>query len=200
MKIPFLKRGFQKIVFETNGLMTKIFLRDFESHPETKPLETNPNLGVGNGHAQSRDLSLLVPFLVILRMLGCKSILDLGSGDGFVLRIAESIGYSKCYGIEADLSLCQISRMNLNRSVIYNQYFSDVKVEYFEKPIHLIYIFNPDLPLNMLEVCLKLRSLDCKYFLTKNLVFTSEAAFQLNIRLVWGIASYRLYRATENSI
>ncbi len=188
------------MVFETNGLMTKIFLRDFESHPQTKPLETNPNLGVGNGHAQSRDLSLLVPFLVLLRMLGCKSILDLGSGDGFVLKIAESIGFFNCYGIEADLSLCEISRMNLNRSVIYNQYFCDVKVETFVKPIHLIYFFNPDAPLNMLDVCLKLRSLDCKYFLTKNHAFTSEASFQLDIRLLWGIASYRLYRATEKSI
>lgn len=194
-KLHFLRRGFQKVVFESNRLMTKILLRDFESHPATKPLETNPNLGVGNGHAQSRDLPLLVPFLVLLRMLGCKTILDLGSGDGFVLKVAESLGYSECYGVEADVSLCDISRRNLSRSVVYNQYFSEVTVESFENPIQLIYFFNPDLPLNMLEVCLKMRTLDCKYFLTKNYSFDFESRHQLDVRLVWSIASYRLYRA-----
>ena len=198
--LRYFTRGFQKVIFEVNRLMTKILLKNFESHPETIPLETNPNLGAGNGHAQSRDLSVLVPFLVLLRAVRCKSILDLGSGDGFVLKVAESLGFSRGYGVEADVTLCEISRRNLNRSVIYNEYFNDVRLDFFEKPVHLVYFFNPDLPVNMLNVCLKLRGLECRYFLTKNHSFAPESTLELGIRLVLSTGSDRLYRAMETSI
>ncbi len=195
----YFARGFQKVTFELNRIMTKILLKNFESHPECYPLETNPNLGVGNGHAQSRDLPVLVPFLVLLRAVGCRSIIDLGSGDGFVLKAAESLGFRRCYGVEADLALWEISRRNLKRSVVYNQYFNDIEIECFEKPLHLVYFFNPDSPENMLDVCLKLRPLGCKYFLTKNHAFNSRSTLQLGIRLVWNAGSYRLYRTMEAS-
>lgn len=198
--LRYFTRGFQKLIFELNRLMTRILLKNFESHPETIPLETNPNLGAGNGHAQSRDLTVLVPFLVLLRVGRCKSILDLGSGDGFVLKVAESLGFSRCYGVEADVTLCEISKRNLNRSVIYNEYFNDVQLEFFEKPVHLVYFFNPDLPVNMLNVCLKLRGLDCRYFLTKNHSFAPESTLALGIRLVLSTGSFRLYRAMGTSI
>ena len=187
----------EKAVFEFNRLMTRTLLKNFKSHPDTNPLETNPNLGVGNGHAQSRDLHLLVPLLVALRTLNCKSILDLGSGDGFVLRVAESLGFSNCFGVEGDPSLCEVSRNNLTYSVIYNSYFKDVSAEYFQKPVHLIYFFNPDQPTNMLDVCLKLRDLECKYYLTKNHAFDSDATSRLSIRLVWRISSYKLYQSMK---
>lgn len=169
-------------------------LRDFISHPETKPLETNPGLGVGNGHAQSRDLVRLVPFLGLLRIFKCKSILDLGSGDGYVLRIAESLGYSYCYGVEADLSLFEISKANLNRSTLLNQFFSQVSSESFDRPIHIIYFFNPDHPVGMHDICSRLRKLNPKFFLTKNHAFDTDTRYQLSLRLVCSTGSYRLYK------
>lgn len=197
-KLHYLKRMVQKFVFEANKLLRQNFLRNFEYHPQTSLLETNPSLGAGNGHAQSSDLQFLVPLLALLRVLKCNSVLDLGSGDGYVLRVAEQLGYSYCYGVEADPNLCDISRDNLSRSTILNNFFSEVTVDSFEKPIDLIYFFNPDSPINMLDVCLNLRGLSTKFILTKNQEFHSNSMFKLNVKLVFRISSYRLYRSLRN--
>ena len=163
-------------------------------HADTKQLETNPLLGAGNGHALSRDLHLLIPQLRLLRLLGSRAILDLGSGDGFVLRTADYLRYFNLYGIEADSALAEISRSNLTDAIIIQSYFQDFDPVEIGLPIDVVYIFNPDLPEIVESTCLKLRPLGCRFYLTKNFKFSSSALTQLNVRLLWRLQGYTLYQ------
>ncbi len=181
-----------KLVFEVNGLFFRRFYSNFEFHPETRAYETNPDLGVGNGHALSRDLHRLIPFLVSLRILGCKSILDLGSGDGFVLRLAEKLHYSNTFGIEADPDLFRLSEKNCNRGKLYNQFFEDIKPLDFPNVIDLIYLFNPTDYETIINSCAKLKS---KWFLMKNFSLLDQDLGRLKVVKILNYKSYYLYRS-----
>ena len=190
----FFSKFAEKAIFEWNkGLQRKIY-KGFVFHADTKQLETNPLLGAGNGHALSRDLHLLIPQLRLLRLLGSRAILDLGSGDGFVLRTAEYLRYFNLYGIEADSALAEISRSNLTDAIIIQSYFQDFDPVEIGLPIDVVYIFNPDLPEIVESTCLKLRPLGCRFYLTKNFKFSSSALTQLNVRLLWRLQGYTLYQ------
>jgi tRNA1(Val) A37 N6-methylase TrmN6 len=167
-RMPFFSKFSEKAFFELNKGVHKRIFKDFVFHVDTNQLETNPLLGAGNGHALSKDLHLLIPQLKLLRLLGCKTFLDLGSGDGFVLRVAEQLEFTNIYGIEADSALAKISRFNLKHSKIFQSYFQDFDPLEIKSPIDVIYIFNPDLPDVVESTCLKLRPLRCRFYLTKN--------------------------------
>ena len=181
-----------KLVFEVNGFFFRRFYSNFEFHPETRAYETNPALGVGNGHALSRDLHRLIPFLVSLRILGCKSILDLGSGDGFVLRLAEKLHYSNTFGIEANPALFRLSEKNCTRGKLYNKFFEDIKPLDFPGVIDLIYLFNPTDYETIINCCAKLKS---KWFLMKNFSLLDQDLGRLKVVKILNYKSYYLYRS-----
>jgi SAM-dependent methyltransferase len=199
-RVRLFSRFSEKAIFEWNkGLFKKIY-KGFVFHAVTKQLETNPLLGVGNGHALSRDLHLLIPQLRLLRVLGSRTILDLGSGDGFVLRAAKQLNYLNLFGVEADVSLAAISRLNLTRSKIFQNYFQDFNPADIGYPIDVVYIFNPDLPEIVESTLFKLQPLGCRFYLTKNFKFSSNASNQLNVRLLWRLQSYTLYQTKGRKI
>ena len=181
-----------KLVFEVNGFFFRRFYFDFEFHPETRAYETNPALGVFYCYALSRDLHILISFLVSLRILGCKSILDLGSGDGFVLRLAEKLYYSDTIGIEADPALFKLSEKNCLRGKVHNLFFEDIKPFDFPDVIDLIYLFNPTDHKTIINSCAKLKS---KWFLMKNFSLLDQDQHRLKVVKVLNYKSYTLYRS-----
>lgn len=181
-----------KLIYELNRFLFKRFYSDFEFHPKTKEYETNPDLGVGNGHALSIDLQILIPFLVLLRILGCKSILDLGSGDGFVLRLAEKLKYSKTIGIEADLELFKLSEKNTERSNLYCFFFEEIHPLLFQEVLDLIYLFNPTEYESTIKSCERFKS---KWFLMKNFSLLDHDQLRLKVTKVLNYKSYHLYRS-----
>jgi SAM-dependent methyltransferase len=184
-------RLFSKIIYEINLIIFRYFYSNFEFHPQTKPLETNSALGVGNGHALSRDLHLIIPHLIALRILGCRSLLDLGSGDGFVLRLAEKLGFSKTFGIEAHPELFKLSEKNCPRSYLYKMYFEEISSDDFLMRFDVIYLFNPAEYETTLISCMKLNS---KWILMKNFSFLHNDQLRLGLQKVFRCKSYGLYK------
>jgi SAM-dependent methyltransferase len=187
-----ISRIIPKLIYEVNRFFFRRFYSNFEFHPETRALETNPALGVGNGHALSRDLHVLIPFLVLLRFLGCKSILDLGSGDGFVLRLAEKFRYSEIIGIEANSALFELSEKNCTRGKLHNLFFEEINPDDFPNVIDLIYLFNPTDYVTVVKSCMKLKS---KWFLMKNFALLDQDQLRLKVVKVLNYKSYSLYRS-----
>lgn len=180
-----------KLSYETNRFFSYRFYQDFESHPKTKPLETNPALGVGNGHALSRDLHLLIPLLKLLRFTGCTSILDLGSGDGYVLRSAEKLRFTKTVGVEADIELFKLSQKNCPRSELFNMYFEEIGFGDFPNAFDVIYLFNPAPYETTMKACVQLRS---KWWLMKNFSLLDQDKLKLGVEKFASYKNFELYR------
>jgi SAM-dependent methyltransferase len=185
-------RVIPKLIFLVNRFFFRRFYSNFEFHPETRALETNPLLGAGNGHALSRDLHVLIPFLVSLRFLGCKSILDLGSGDGFVLKLAEKFRYSEIIGIEAHSALFELLEKNCTRAKLHNLFFEEINADDFPDIIDLIYLFNPTDYVTVIESCMKLK---CKWLLMKNFSLRDQDELRLKVVKILNYQSYSLYRS-----
>jgi SAM-dependent methyltransferase len=189
-KHSFLKIA-PKLFYETNRFFSYLFYQDFEFHPKTKPLETNPALGVGNGHALSRDLHILIPLLMLLRFLGCKSILDLGSGDGYVLRPAEKLRFAKTVGVEADIELFKLSQKNCPKSELFNMYFEEIKLDDFPNAFDVIYLFNPAQYETTMKACGELRS---KWWLMKNFSLLDQDKLTLGVEEFASYKNFELYK------
>jgi SAM-dependent methyltransferase len=184
----------QKLTYEINKALSRYFYSDFQFHPATKHLETNPELGVGNGHALSRDLQYLVPFLILLRILNCKSFLDLGSGDGYVLRCAEKLRFSQTFGVEADYELFEISTLNLSHSTLYQIYFEEISSRSFPQCFDVVYLFNPDKYETTKKTLMFLKS---RYWLMKNFSLSEQDEHSLGVVNVLSINSYTLYKTKK---
>jgi SAM-dependent methyltransferase len=188
--VRFVKRS-QSFI---NLNLEKRIHRDFVSHPDTDPARTNAELGFGNGHARSNDLYLLFPILLLLRMQGIKSVIDLGSGDGYALRIFEYLNYEEIVGVELDTSLHEIALQNLSKSKLINDDFRNIGTWYESNEIELVYIFNPaaeSVVINAVEVLLKH---DIKYLLCKNFVINMERSEALGLSAKRINKNYLLYR------
>jgi len=167
----------------------------FEFHPETNYLETNLSLGVGNGHVLSRDLHLLLPHLGLFRLFNCNSFIDLGSGDGYVLRIAEAVRFKTVTGVEADTALHNLATRNLTRSILHNQPFSDLEVNSLPNKIDVVYFFNPAEYGLMIETFSRVQPRGVRFLLTKNFEIQRYDIMNLRLRLFWKLGPYRLYRS-----
>ena len=75
--------------------------RNFEFHPEVGNKKTHTNIGDGFGMARSIDTLTLWEILRRIRQSD-QAALDLGCGDGTVLRLLRLTGFSPVYGVESD--------------------------------------------------------------------------------------------------
>jgi len=175
--------------------LSNYFYAGFEFHPETNYLETNLSLGVGNGHALSCDLHLLLPHLCWFRLLNCNSFIDLGSGDGYVLRLAEAVRFKTVTGVEADTALHSLASRNLTRSILHNKHFSDLEVNNLPKKIDVVYFFNPAEYGLMIKTFSAIQHRGVRFLLTKNFEIQRYDIMNLRLCLLWNLGPYRLYRS-----
>jgi len=150
------KKGLLKVrnrkTFESlNFLAFRIFFKNFLRHPEVTDERTNVKVGAGNGMARSTDpLKLALIFLrhVGLPFFSNSFILDLGCGDGIVLKLLERLGYRKIVGVESDRHLCFLAKQNSKKSKIIEGNFLHRRIiaEVAALKPRIIYLFNPAPP------------------------------------------------------
>lgn len=141
-----------------NAILTKLLSKNFQRHPKVSDEFGNPAVGIGYGMARTTDnLSLLYYFL---RFVGIPRertgyILDLGSGDGWVLHLLSKLRYRSLLGIEFDGELVSLSNRNVPRAKIIQGDFRSLSVVKMLGSLHreicAIYIFNPAPPEDIVE-------------------------------------------------
>lgn len=119
-----------RFVWTINAIFRRIAYRDFHRHPEVSDFETNVNVGHGLGLA--RTIDPLTQIIRVLRYMGIArfpfrknfSILDLGCGDGFMLRGFDFVGFRNLSGVEFDQNLAGLAQINVRRAKIFCVDFS----------------------------------------------------------------------------
>jgi len=130
---------FNRLVYLSNNLFIHIVYRKFLRHPEVTDLETNVNVGSGFGLARTTDP--LTQIFRVLRYMNWKfspfrksfSLLDLGCGDGFMLKAFDFAGFRNLSGVEIDNELADLSRKNVPRASIASLDFSSSDFVQFAK-------------------------------------------------------------------
>lgn len=92
-----------------------------------KDLETNPGIGLGLGMARTTDPLLTLYILLKIKFeLGNKNlkVMDVGCGDGVVLRIMKFARFKEIIGIEGDFQLYSLAKRNNQYATIYFEDFT----------------------------------------------------------------------------
>ena len=152
-----VKKGLLKVrkrqLFESLNFLTyRKLYKNFLRHPEVTDARTNVNIGAGFGMARTTDPLKLG--LIFLRHAGLPFwfpnswILDLGCGDGIVLKLLEKLRYRKIAGIENDNFLCTLAKQNCPKSQIIGGDFLQSRSisEVVALNPRVIYAFNPAPP------------------------------------------------------
>jgi hypothetical protein len=133
-----------------NMIFRKLAYSNFSRHAEVNDLETNINIGYGYGLARTRDplnqVMRIIRFCGPLRVYSKDfSLLDLGCGDGYMLRAFDFLRFRNLYGIEADKSLTNLARKNVPKATIELLDFTSSKFlnQVQTKSFSAIYTFNP---------------------------------------------------------
>lgn len=140
-----------RLICAINALFRKIAYRGFVRHPEVNDYETNVN--VGHEFGLARTIDPLTQIFRVIRYMGFIrtpfgknfSILDLGCGDGFMLRGFDFVGFKNLAGVEFDRKLCYIASKNIPRAKIHCVDFSspDFSVSLGETSFTAVFAFNP---------------------------------------------------------
>lgn len=88
----------------------------FIRHSDVMDTATNPNVGEGNGMA--RTTSPIFSTWLLRKFSNGKTALDLGCGDGVVLRLMRYAGFKNIFGIEADEQLAALAMHNEPGAVV----------------------------------------------------------------------------------
>lgn len=112
------------------------FRSNFHRHPEVDDYRTNPNIGGGFGLARTIDplRVVFIAFYVVLRfkkflelrsLFGFRDlpIIDLGCGDGVILKVFYIFGFRKITGVEIDSKLCLLAKKNVPAALVLNMDF-----------------------------------------------------------------------------
>ena len=138
--------------FTKSKLNMKIFnfvYRDFQRHPDTNDFKTSKDVGGGYGYAKSTD-TLFLGLLFLRYSLASvffkdRGLIDLGCGDGAVLRLAEFIGFKTVIGVEISESLAGFAKINSKNSSILIGSYANLPTMYgFDSfKIKTVFVFNP---------------------------------------------------------
>lgn len=141
-----------------NSTLTRLLSTNFRRHPKVSDEFGNPAVGIGYGMARTTDnLTLAYYFLryVGLPRKNTGYILDLGSGDGWVLHLLSVLRYRNLLGIEFDSELVSLSIKNVPRAIFIEGDFTSLsvtnKLGNLHKEIRAIYIFNPAHPEDVVD-------------------------------------------------
>ena len=131
--------------------ISKIAYRNFVRHTEVNDYETNINVGYGFGLARTVD-----PFTQKIRVIRFKgfsclpfrknfSLLDLGCGDGFMIRGFDFVGFRNLTGIELDPDLANLAKENIPNATIFCVDFSSssFKLIASQNSYAAVFTFNP---------------------------------------------------------
>jgi len=138
VNIKFLiKLIYRKIIFYSDFLYQKLFDVFFQKDFSKNIIRCN--------YKQSK----LYEVKTIFKALNTKNkvFLDVGSGKGAVLFLAQKFEFSKIYGVEIDDYLYSISTLNLNnkkdnRVKLINSDIFNINIEILDS-INVFYLFNP---------------------------------------------------------
>ena len=120
----------ERLSWGINSLFRKIAYRNFVRHPEVNDYETNINVGGGFGLA--RTIDPLTQIFHVIRYMGMSrmpfasnfAIIDLGCGDGFMLKGFDFVGFKNLTGVELDRELADLASLNIPRAKIHCVDFS----------------------------------------------------------------------------
>lgn len=173
-----LIRFFRRIINLLNFALYS-FLYDvkrFSKHSDVSDHATNPNVGMGFGLARTTDpFTLALLFLRFFpKTLWLKStkfwVMDLGCGDGTVLRLLEILKVKKIVGVEGDSGISELAKRNTSYSIILQEDFTQDNFFHIVSSFHLkvIFAFNPVNPNDLVEVLVKLMSYDSILIILRN--------------------------------
>lgn len=126
-------------------------------------------------------------------MRGVKTVIDLGSGDGYVLRILEFLKFKNIAGVELDTSLHEIAVQNLSKSTLINGDFRSVGEWIGFQNFELIYVFNPAPEAELFLALEALSSQKLRYVLCKNFQLAEEHSLLLGLKAKRINDNYLLY-------
>ena len=151
-----------RFTWAVNAVFRKFVYRNFVRHPEVNDYETNTN--VGHGFGLARTIDPLTQILRVIRYMGIArmpfsrnfSIIDLGCGDGFMLKGFDFVGFKNLTGIELDKELAFLAAENVIRAKIHCVDFSspDFSDTLGRSSYAAVFAFNPA-PANKLIYALK---------------------------------------------
>lgn len=182
--------GGPRLSWAINALFRKVAYRGFVRHPEVNDYETNVNVGHGFGLARTIDpltqIVRVIQYMGLVRSPFGKnfSILDLGCGDGFLLRGFDFVGFKNLAGVELDRNLANLASKNIPRAKIYCVDFSspDFSVVLGETPYAAVFAFNPA-PARLLILALKSIAKGGSYILfLRNPKFWREIAMEKELK------------------
>ena len=144
----FQKRLIATAISMINFKAYNLIYKKFERHPQVSDLYTNINVGIGNGMGRAND-PISLSFL-FLRYFGLpiankdNFLLDLGCGDGTVLKIFQLLRYRKYLGVEFDPELCHLAAKNSKAQIIQGDFTDDeLQVQIRKFGPTKIFAFNP---------------------------------------------------------
>lgn len=173
-----------------NAIFRRIAYRDFVRHPEVNDYQTNINVGHGFGLARTRDP--LTQILRVIRYMGVAqtpfgrnfSILDLGCGDGFMIRGFDFVGFRNLVGVELDRELADLASVNIPRAKIHCVDYSSPAFSDFlgETSYAAVFAFNPG-PAKPLILALKKIACNGSYILfLRNPKFWREITLEKELK------------------
>jgi hypothetical protein len=142
---------FARYIWIVNAIFRKIVYKNFVRHPEVSDYETNINVGYGFGLARTTDP--LTQIIRVIRFCGFKripfgknfSLLDLGCGDGFMIKGFDFVRFRNLSGVELDPDLANLASANIPRATIFCVDFSSSKFETLvgQNSYQAVFAFNP---------------------------------------------------------
>ena len=111
--------------------------------PGVVDARTSPEIGDGFGLARSIDLLELIYVLMKAGSRNCRTFVDLGCGDGVVLRVANIFKIKNIIGIESDAKISQFAKENNPKALVLHCKFQDWESQNLVQSRYVIYSFNP---------------------------------------------------------
>jgi hypothetical protein len=194
---------FNRLVYLSNNLFIHIVYRKFLRHPEVTDLETNVNVGSGFGMARTTDP--LTQIFRVLRYMNWKfspfrksfSLLDLGCGDGFMLKAFDFAGFRNLSGVEIDSELADLSRKNVPRASIASLDFSSSDFVQFAKKgnFKAVFTFNPA-PAAQLIPALRALAQEPYILFFRNPISATEiiTSPELNVKIIARLRNMIIFR------
>jgi hypothetical protein len=129
-------------------VLARLILRNFQRVPGTTDDKTFPDIGDGYGLARSIDILQLLRVLIVsnwdcIELGRARTLIDLGCGDGVVLRVAQKIWIPTIIGIESDSQIARLAQINNPSALVINSKFEEWNVTGLELDRYIIYAFNP---------------------------------------------------------
>ena len=166
-----------KLIYRSFGynLLNLLFFKylfrqhSFQKHPAVNDYSTNERIGSGYGMARTTDpltlIFILLRYGLVHRFARGGAVLDLGCGDGVVLRLLSILGVREIIGVESDPVLAHLAKRNVPRANIICADFNSNEFEAKLMPFELstIYMFNPT---SAGEISAALSKLACAHEIT----------------------------------